>query len=360
MADEIDALYATLPAAFVQARNALAKTLKAAGRRDEATRVAALSRPSPAVWAVNQIARRAPELVARLGALTAQLQKAAGAGGYAGLVNEHRDLLKTLREKGAEILEGAGLRAPQEVLAAVVQNLRAGMADPAARPLVERGRLSATSRARRWRAGLRRRPARQRCAWCRCRLRLRRRPTQGAAARERARAEKRRAETLAKRAEAQARTDRLRAALREAQQRQSVEEDARAKAAAALGEAERRLVAARDASARAAADLAGAEADLAALPRADPAWLDRRFALRRSGMRTRAAVAVAAGKPLVVEDVEIEGPRAGEVLVEIKATGVCHTDDFTLSGADPEGLFPAILGHEGAGVVVDVGPGVTA
>ncbi len=70
-------------------------------------------------------------------------------------------------------------------------------------------------------------------------------------------------------------------------------------------------------------------------------------------------MAVAAGKPLVVEDVEIEGPKAGEVLVEIKATGVCHTDAFTLSGADPEGLFPAILGHEGAGVVVDVGPGVT-
>ncbi len=77
-------------------------------------------------------------------------------------------------------------------------------------------------------------------------------------------------------------------------------------------------------------------------------------------MRTRAAVAYEAGKPLVIEDVELEGPRVGEVLVEIKATGVCHTDEFTRSGADPEGLFPAILGHEGAGVVVDVGPGVTA
>ncbi|MDU8944475.1 S-(hydroxymethyl)glutathione dehydrogenase/class III alcohol dehydrogenase [Ovoidimarina sediminis] len=77
-------------------------------------------------------------------------------------------------------------------------------------------------------------------------------------------------------------------------------------------------------------------------------------------MRTRAAVAVAAGKPLEVMEVNLDGPRAGEVLVEIKSTGICHTDEFTLSGADPEGLFPAILGHEGAGVVVDVGPGVTS
>ncbi|MVA99405.1 S-(hydroxymethyl)glutathione dehydrogenase/class III alcohol dehydrogenase [Nitratireductor sp. CAU 1489] len=75
-------------------------------------------------------------------------------------------------------------------------------------------------------------------------------------------------------------------------------------------------------------------------------------------MKTRAAVAVGAGKPLEVMEVDLEGPRAGEVLVEIKATGICHTDEFTLSGADPEGIFPAILGHEGAGVVVDVGPGV--
>ena len=75
-------------------------------------------------------------------------------------------------------------------------------------------------------------------------------------------------------------------------------------------------------------------------------------------MRVRAAVAHRAGAPLTIEDVELEGPRAFEVLVEIKATGVCHTDAFTLSGKDPEGLFPAILGHEGAGVVVDVGAGV--
>ncbi|WP_203074461.1 S-(hydroxymethyl)glutathione dehydrogenase/class III alcohol dehydrogenase [Falsiroseomonas ponticola] len=77
-------------------------------------------------------------------------------------------------------------------------------------------------------------------------------------------------------------------------------------------------------------------------------------------MKTRAAVAFAAGKPLQVMDVEIGGPQAGEVLVEVKATGLCHTDLYTLSGADPEGLFPAILGHEGAGIVREVGAGVTS
>ena len=76
-------------------------------------------------------------------------------------------------------------------------------------------------------------------------------------------------------------------------------------------------------------------------------------------MKVKAAVAHKAGAPLTIETVDLEGPAAGEVLVEIKATGICHTDEFTLSGADPEGLFPAILGHEGAGIVVDVGPGVT-
>jgi len=76
-------------------------------------------------------------------------------------------------------------------------------------------------------------------------------------------------------------------------------------------------------------------------------------------MKTRAAVAIAAGKPLEVTEVDLDGPREGEVLIEVKATGICHTDEFTLSGADPEGLFPSILGHEGAGIVVDVGPGVT-
>ncbi|MFN7608271.1 MAG: S-(hydroxymethyl)glutathione dehydrogenase/class III alcohol dehydrogenase [Ralstonia sp.] len=77
-------------------------------------------------------------------------------------------------------------------------------------------------------------------------------------------------------------------------------------------------------------------------------------------MKTKAAIAWKAGAPLTVEEVDLQGPRAGEVLVEIKATGICHTDYYTLSGADPEGIFPAILGHEGAGVVLEVGAGVTS
>jgi S-(hydroxymethyl)glutathione dehydrogenase / alcohol dehydrogenase len=77
-------------------------------------------------------------------------------------------------------------------------------------------------------------------------------------------------------------------------------------------------------------------------------------------MKTRAAIAYAAGKPLEITSVDLEGPKSGEVLVELKATGICHTDEFTRSGADPEGLFPVIFGHEGAGIVVEVGAGVTS
>ena len=77
-------------------------------------------------------------------------------------------------------------------------------------------------------------------------------------------------------------------------------------------------------------------------------------------MKSKAAVAHKAGAPLTIETIDVEGPKAGEALVEIKATGICHTDEFTLSGADPEGLFPSVMGHEGAGVVVDIGPGVTS
>jgi S-(hydroxymethyl)glutathione dehydrogenase / alcohol dehydrogenase len=75
-------------------------------------------------------------------------------------------------------------------------------------------------------------------------------------------------------------------------------------------------------------------------------------------MKSKAAIAWKAGAPLTIEDVDLEGPKAGEVLIEVKATGICHTDAYTLSGADPEGVFPAILGHEGAGIIVDTGPGV--
>jgi S-(hydroxymethyl)glutathione dehydrogenase / alcohol dehydrogenase len=77
-------------------------------------------------------------------------------------------------------------------------------------------------------------------------------------------------------------------------------------------------------------------------------------------MKTKAAIAWKSGAPLTIEEVDLQGPQAGEVLVEIKATGICHTDYYTLSGADPEGIFPSILGHEGAGIVVDVGTGVTS
>ncbi|MFO1397254.1 MAG: S-(hydroxymethyl)glutathione dehydrogenase/class III alcohol dehydrogenase [Burkholderiales bacterium] len=77
-------------------------------------------------------------------------------------------------------------------------------------------------------------------------------------------------------------------------------------------------------------------------------------------MKTRAAVAWQAGQPLTIEELDLEGPHAGEVLVEVKASGICHTDHYTLSGADPEGLFPAVLGHEGAGVVLETGAGVTS
>ena len=77
-------------------------------------------------------------------------------------------------------------------------------------------------------------------------------------------------------------------------------------------------------------------------------------------MKSRAAVAFEAGKPLEIVEVDLEGPKSGEILMEVKATGLCHTDEFTRSGNDPEGIFPAILGHEGAGVVLEIGPGVTS
>ena len=77
-------------------------------------------------------------------------------------------------------------------------------------------------------------------------------------------------------------------------------------------------------------------------------------------MKVRAAIAYQAKAPLVIDTIDLDGPKEGEVLVEVKATGICHTDEYTLSGADPEGQFPVILGHEGAGVVVEVGRGVTS
>jgi S-(hydroxymethyl)glutathione dehydrogenase/alcohol dehydrogenase len=97
------------------------------------------------------------------------------------------------------------------------------------------------------------------------------------------------------------------------------------------------------------------------LANVSPNIRDRRWTSQEGGaVEVKAAVAFGAGEPLRIETVELDGPKDGEVLVEIGATGVCHTDEFTLSGADPEGLFPSVLGHEGAGVVVEVGPGVTS
>jgi S-(hydroxymethyl)glutathione dehydrogenase/alcohol dehydrogenase len=89
-------------------------------------------------------------------------------------------------------------------------------------------------------------------------------------------------------------------------------------------------------------------------------YLNKYYKTKEITMITRAAVALAAGQPLKVMDVNLEGPKSGEVLIEIKATGICHTDEFTRSGDDPEGAFPAILGHEGAGVVIEIGEGVTS
>jgi hypothetical protein len=138
-ADDIDRLYAVRPADFVRERGALAKALKGAGRRDEAAAVEKIPRPSSSVWAVNQIARGEPELVRRLGAVTARLQS--GAAGYPEAMAEHRELLKELRAKAEDALAAGGIRATPELLARVVHDLRAGIMDPATRPLVESGRL---------------------------------------------------------------------------------------------------------------------------------------------------------------------------------------------------------------------------
>jgi hypothetical protein len=136
----IDRLYAIRPVDFVKERNALAKALKAAGKRDEAARVEKLPRPTPSVWAVNQLARHVPALVQRLGEATARLQ-AGGEGTYADAVAAHRDVLKTLRAKAEEILAASELRPTPEMLSRVVHDLRAGVLNLESRPLIESGRL---------------------------------------------------------------------------------------------------------------------------------------------------------------------------------------------------------------------------
>lgn len=139
--DETDRLFTVRPADFVAERKALVKTLRAAGRRDEAATVEKLPRPSLSTWTTNQIARREPGLIKDLGAVTARLQTAASAPDYAGAVARHRDLLRSLRIKAEAILTAAGLRAAPQVLAGIVQNLRAGIVNPATRSLIEGGRL---------------------------------------------------------------------------------------------------------------------------------------------------------------------------------------------------------------------------
>lgn len=143
---EIDGLYEVQPAGFVQARNALVKSLKAAGKREQADQVAQLSRPTASLWATNQVARRAADLVARLAEATARLQ----GGGvtrdrekYAAAINHHRDLLNEVRARIEEILADAGLRAPPATVAAAVQNFRSGLMDSDMRSLLLHGRLPA-------------------------------------------------------------------------------------------------------------------------------------------------------------------------------------------------------------------------
>jgi hypothetical protein len=141
--DAADSLYETAPAEFVKARNALVKSLKAQGQRDEADRISRMVRPTASVWATNQVARRAADLIERLADVTNRLQ-----GGvqrdrdrYAAAINEHRELLNQLRARVEELLAGAGLRGAPPVIAAAVQNFRAGLMDDAIRPLLLRGRL---------------------------------------------------------------------------------------------------------------------------------------------------------------------------------------------------------------------------
>jgi hypothetical protein len=139
-AEAIDRLFAVRPADFVRERNAAAKALKAEGKREEAARVEKLPRPTPSVWAVNQLARHVPALVQRLVEATARLQ-AGGEGSYADALAAHRDVLKALRAKAEEILEASEMRATLEVLTRVVHDLRAGVLNPESRPSVESGRL---------------------------------------------------------------------------------------------------------------------------------------------------------------------------------------------------------------------------
>jgi hypothetical protein len=139
--DELDPLFAAPLRSFVTERKRVAQALKQAGRRDEAKAVEKLPRPTISAWAVNQVARREPELVRKLGALTAELQAAHGAR-FTEVMNEHRALLGTLRDKAEAALAGDGHPTGPQLLARVVSDLRAGIADAETRPLIESGRLA--------------------------------------------------------------------------------------------------------------------------------------------------------------------------------------------------------------------------
>ena len=141
--DDIGRLFSVRPADFVGERNATAKKLKAAGRRDDAATVEKLPRPTLSVWAVNQIARQEPALVRRLAEATAALQggNRGEASRYADVLAAHRDVLKALRLKAEEILDSAGLRTTPDLLTRVVHDLRAGISSPESRLLIESGRL---------------------------------------------------------------------------------------------------------------------------------------------------------------------------------------------------------------------------
>jgi len=141
--DDIGRLFSVRPDEFVAERNAIAKKLKAAGRRADAATVEKLPRPTLSVWAVNQIARQEPGLVRRLADATAGLQggHAGGALRYADLLTAHREILKELRRKAEELLDASGFRPAPELLTRVVHDLRAGISSPQSRPLVESGRL---------------------------------------------------------------------------------------------------------------------------------------------------------------------------------------------------------------------------
>jgi len=141
--DDIGRLFSVRPADFVGERNATVKKLKAAGRRDDAATVEKLPRPTLSVWAVNQIARQEPALVRRLADATAGLQggNRGVASSYAEVLAAHRDVLKALRLKAEELLNGSGFRPAPDLLTRVVHDLRAGISSPESRPLIESGRL---------------------------------------------------------------------------------------------------------------------------------------------------------------------------------------------------------------------------